>query len=519
MGSEAVRLPLVGVPTARDGQLIKDQRYINMLPETIFNQTTGASKVFVLKRPGLKPKWTHPAGESRGAITWNDNIYYVINNKLYKNNTEIFTLPTTTGTVGFTIGKATDYFLFMCDGISGWIISTTDTVALVGEHVTWTASTAYTLGQLVAPTVDNGYWYKVTTAGTSGATQPTWPTTEGATVVNGTVTFTAQLKTVFPTPHIPMPIFMDGYIFLATDKEIYNSELELPDQWRSSSFISAEMYPDAIVGLARQTNQLVAIGAFSTEFFYNAGNSLGSPLARTDQAVYQGGGTNKDSIAQAEGILCFVAQSSAGNRYVVAIDGLKPTPISTQPIERILDDEPDVSKFIGNMIRSKGHLLYVVNLSSHTIVYDFTQKMWVEFSTNNSVFNCRKATISPQYPYILGLTDGVVYEFDPNYYSDNSHDIYCMLQTSNYDGETMLWKYCNRIDLIGDRYDSSNLIFLSYSDNDYKSFNTPRGMDLFTRTYLYRLGQFKRRAWKIEHQQAMPLRLESLEIYLDVGVH
>lgn len=56
----------------------------------------------------------------------------------------------------------------------------------------WAASTAYTLGQYVLPYPNNGLIYKVTTAGTTGASLPTWPTTEGATVVNGTVTFTAQ---------------------------------------------------------------------------------------------------------------------------------------------------------------------------------------------------------------------------------------------------------------------------------------------------------------------------------------
>ncbi len=55
---------------------------------------------------------------------------------------------------------------------------------------TWLASTAYALDDLVLPTVANGYYYKCTTAGTSGTTEPTWPTTEGATVTDGTVVWT-----------------------------------------------------------------------------------------------------------------------------------------------------------------------------------------------------------------------------------------------------------------------------------------------------------------------------------------
>ncbi len=57
----------------------------------------------------------------------------------------------------------------------------------------WAASTAYSLGNEVVPTILNGFRYVVTTAGTSGGTEPiSWPTTAGNTVVDGgTLTWTA----------------------------------------------------------------------------------------------------------------------------------------------------------------------------------------------------------------------------------------------------------------------------------------------------------------------------------------
>ena len=54
---------------------------------------------------------------------------------------------------------------------------------------TWTANTAYTVGQMVIPSPPNGSVYRCTAAGTSGATQPNWPTAAGATVPDGTVTW------------------------------------------------------------------------------------------------------------------------------------------------------------------------------------------------------------------------------------------------------------------------------------------------------------------------------------------
>lgn len=55
---------------------------------------------------------------------------------------------------------------------------------------TWAVGTIYTSNEYRVPTVANGYAYQVTVAGTSHATtQPTWPTTVGATVTDGTVTW------------------------------------------------------------------------------------------------------------------------------------------------------------------------------------------------------------------------------------------------------------------------------------------------------------------------------------------
>lgn len=54
----------------------------------------------------------------------------------------------------------------------------------------WTASTAYTLGTMVR--LSGGAVLEVTTAGTSGTTEPVAPAAVGGTVTNGTVVFTRR---------------------------------------------------------------------------------------------------------------------------------------------------------------------------------------------------------------------------------------------------------------------------------------------------------------------------------------
>lgn len=81
-----------------------------------------------------------------------------------------------TGT-GYTAGGAT-------------LATMTHTVTAANSFgTTWAASTAFAQGAVLRPPVGNGYLYFAEAGGTSGATQPTWPTVIGATVTDGSVTW------------------------------------------------------------------------------------------------------------------------------------------------------------------------------------------------------------------------------------------------------------------------------------------------------------------------------------------
>jgi hypothetical protein len=65
-----------------------------------------------------------------------------------------------------------------------------DVVDQAQTFQSYAASTAYTVGQIVQPSAPNGHRYECTTAGTTAASAPTWPTSKGSSVTDGTVTWT-----------------------------------------------------------------------------------------------------------------------------------------------------------------------------------------------------------------------------------------------------------------------------------------------------------------------------------------
>lgn len=64
-------------------------------------------------------------------------------------------------------------------------------VSIANTAPAWEASHAYAAGSKVTKIADNGYWYEGT-AGTSHTGEPTWPTTEGDTVVDNDITWTCK---------------------------------------------------------------------------------------------------------------------------------------------------------------------------------------------------------------------------------------------------------------------------------------------------------------------------------------
>lgn len=527
--SQPDRIPMIGTLMYRSATRDKDQRYINCFQETLKNEVTDSKKAYLIKRPGLtrSTQIKTGGGISRGFIYWNSKYYSVIDDKLYETSTAIQTLATSTGKVGFVeFDNAGVQYLFLCDGEDGYRIDNTGTVTQVNPTLSaWVLSTDYALGNKVVPTSVNGYYYEVTTdAGSSAGTEPTWPTTIGNTVVDGGITWTcAGEYGGFPSPHIPTPKFIDGYMMLplADSLDIYNSDTDNIYGWGGSNFVSAEMWPDNVIGLARQNNQVLAFGTYSSEFFYDAGNASGSPFARNEGTVLQVGCAAPYAVYENERFCIFIGQSEGGGRAVWLIEGFSPKKVSTEAVERVLDGAgAGISTAKGYGLRSKGHLLFIINLSTCTLVYDVEEKVWHEWSTNVAtahtpfIYDYQTDTHDGK-SSLLHNTDGYVYILDPAVYTDNGTTILCDMYTSKWDDSNMNRKFMHNFNVVGDL---GSTYQVRWSDDDYVTYSNYNTLSS-TRPFLARLGQFRRRSFHLRHNANEDMRVEALEFETDTGTH
>lgn len=459
---EVARTPLYGITTLR-GNTTKDQRYVNMFIERLENQDAGAARFFATKRPGYSVYSTVTAAAGRGLYSWNGSLYSVVGDKIYKNGVALaVTLTTTTGSVSFmeTSGIASIQRLAVNVGGELYTIKTDDTVTKVSS-------------------VDADY-----------------PVTNNLGMVE----------------------FFDGYMIVATsDGKIWNSDNEDPNSWLATAFITAQKYPDRLVGIARNSDVLLAFGEWTTEQFYDGGiASPSSFLSRLDQGTLQVGCASKDSIVHQENYTIWVGASRTGGYTVQKLDGVAGLEkISNDSIEKMLNlEETDIVNSYAFPLRIAGHFYYILTLTraNRTFVYDIDEGRWTEMQSGSSGRFVGVAAEQHNYvPVFLHESNGIIYQFDPELYQDAGSSITCVLQTAPVDRDSQKNKTCKRVEIYGDEQTSSCPVTIEYSDDNYKTFSTPRTVDMQYRSMLTGLGKYRRRAWRFTHTANTPLRLEGFE--------
>lgn len=203
----------------------------------------------------------------------------------------------------------------------------------------------------------------------------------------------------FPTPHVPFPVFIDGYLFLAkaATGDIYNSDLNDPALWTAGSFISSELYPDDVQATVKIQNYLVAVGTKGCEYFYDAANATASPLARIESAALPFGTPYPNTIAYNNDSMMFFANNSDGSVVLKFVEGTTQKEIKC-PFINGFAAGASIGTY-GMFFRHGSQLCYglsfncsvggSISYNTPYFVYCFDTDLWTEFrdgSTLNQPF-------------------------------------------------------------------------------------------------------------------------------------
>lgn len=336
-----------------------------------------------------------------------------------------------------------------------------------------------------------------------------------------------------PTPHMPYPIYLDGYIFLIknSSSDLYNSDADVPLSWTAGNFISAELNSDLSIRPVKAKNYMVIMGYRSLEYFYDAANATGSPLSRNDSPYRAIGFVT--GLCVIGDTTYFVGQDTNQNLSVYMMNSFKVEKVSNSVVDSTLQAFSSVANTKGQVNLNKdgfclsldGHTFYALVTPQTTWVYDIDEKFWYEFKgSDGTVLKIEAAWCmynGAQYIAIAGRSAMSI--MSPSLYQDFGANYTMRYTTDNFNADTMDWKTCNRLMIVSDQYLTSGIsnISISYSDNDWSDVgSTPRSLNLFTESpFLKRFGRFRARSWRFEYADNYPLRMTSVFLDLNVGAH
>jgi hypothetical protein len=331
----------------------------------------------------------------------------------------------------------------------------------------------------------------------------------------------------FPTPHLPYPIYFDGYLLLvkSATADCYNSNLDNPLVYTAGDFINTESSPDLVTGITTINNYFVLLGSDSIEFFFDAGNPTGTPFQRNDVFVklngYYGG------LAKYGNDIYLVSVADSGVPDVYVMRDFKLQPVGNNAIRKYLAAQGVGTTYTGSIISLNGTACYVFQNGGTCYCLDIQSGLWgtIEYS-NTSTFrfiNTEQSILSGAGTYfVLSSTTTSIFYFNQAVYQDSGATLTATVVTPKFDNNTNHQKYLGSFILKCDRpaaATTSSFINVSWTDNDYQTYNTPRTIELQQeQPNIQQLGRFRKRAFKFTHSDNIPLKITSIEADINMGI-
>lgn len=303
-------------------------------------------------------------------------------------------------------------------------------------------------------------------------------------------------------------------------------------------FATAEGDPDNLVGLIASARDLWLFGERTTEVFNNTGNA-DFPFGRVSGGFIEQGCAAPGSIAKIGGNIFWLGRDKFGQGIIFTLRGLTPQRISTHAIETAINGYADLTAAVAFTYQSSGHGFYVINFAEGSWCYDINTGMWHErLYTNAGVLERYRGQVHafiPQYGvHLVGDYElGKVYQFDDNYYYDDTTEITRMRTTPHVTAGLVPVAHRKlQIDMqtgVGlDGAVASNLerpqAMLDFSDDGGHTFSSEMFADIGaigafrTRVIWRRLGISRDRVYRFKITDPVPVAIIGAEIDVEKGV-
>lgn len=339
---------------------------------------------------------------------------------------------------------------------------------------------------------------------------------------------------------------MDGYVFIvATDgQKVYNSTLGDPSTFNTSSdFLETEQFGDAAVYCFTYKNHLCVVGTNSVEFFYDAANELGSPLARQIGYSHRLGcaammafavqGPTKPFVYLDNDVYILLTNES----QQIALHRLRDFDI--QVVQEAVELNSQISDGVNYYTNAGGLVLIpiqgrqVIFVQGYNLIYDPEQKVTAKW-----YFKDANGAIHPLFCYVNGV--GTVRSAERRYNATSGWDITTTaLAEANYNTSTESpfiaeyhtdvidmgnrnWKHIRWVDVLGVFNDEQ--LRLYYTNDPYSGNWTDTGFDYGTADYAetvphrwHNLGRHRLFRVKLEFSGNDAMQFQGLEIAYNGG--
>lgn len=314
------------------------QRSINLYP---FNSPTDQNphRVIMYPTPNYYLARSAIAGNLRGLITINNNLYFVAGNTFYQ-----FTPASSTAPL-LTQGTITNL---------GTLNTASGSCSIVTNSV-----------QIAISDGINGYVYNT----------------------NTNVFSTISTSGAFPATGVTNFTFQDTFIIAANNNSrtvIVSNALDATT-WNALAIDSITSYPDNIVAVFSDGIQLYVFGPKFTEVQYDAG-TFPYPFAKVQGVLIKAGCAAANSITLVGNTIMFLASDIAGKAYVAALVGYATRPISTAPINEQFERYSKVSDAFAFTYREGDDQFYVITFptAGKTWAVNIKTNQWHERQYNGA---------------------------------------------------------------------------------------------------------------------------------------